>query len=335
MGKHEYICINCMREYSIYKHIDKSKYFQRFIDFCNRNNYIPISTIDDYKNVYTKLKYICPHHGEQFVCIISLHDCTICPKCRYEIYSKKNKKTINDIIQLVKSKNNDILLNPYDYKGANVNNLRIICGTCGKEFVTSLSSIRNNLGKCRYCASKELAQNLKFSQGQVEQMVNSINNNILLNPQDYKNMNSRNLLIKCGNCQDNIFKTSLAEYMYRHRVRCQKCSKILTQGELIIYNFLEKESIQFVNQKRFNDCKDKKVLPFDFYLPDYNTCIEFDGQQHFEPKYGEEKFKITQYHDQIKNKYCEDNNIRLIRIPYWDGHNIEEILTKELNLNCA
>ena len=62
-------------------------------------------------------------------------------------------------------------------------------------------------------------------------------------------------------------------------------------------------------------------LKFDFYLPDYNCCIEYDGKQHFEPiDYfgGKNGFIKTQERDDIKNQYCKNNDIKLIRIPYTD-----------------
>lgn len=66
-------------------------------------------------------------------------------------------------------------------------------------------------------------------------------------------------------------------------------------------------------------------------MPDYNLIVEFDGQMHYyDVGYG--NHEMTVRHDKIKNKYCDDNNIKLLRIPYWNGNNIEEILTKELNL---
>ena len=81
----------------------------------------------------------------------------------------------------------------------------------------------------------------------------------------------------------------------------------------------------------------KKIrpLPFDFYLPDYNTCIEYDGIQHFEVvDYfgGLDGFITTKIRDTIKNEYCKSKNIKLIRIPYWGFDNIENILKKELNI---
>lgn len=73
---------------------------------------------------------------------------------------------------------------------------------------------------------------------------------------------------------------------------------------------------------------------YDFYLPDYNTLIEYDGEQHYMPvnfgKWDDEElqkhFEITQVHDKIKNDYCDKHNINLLRIPYWEKQNIEEII---------
>ena len=62
-----------------------------------------------------------------------------------------------------------------------------------------------------------------------------------------------------------------------------------------------------------------KLLFFDFYLPDYNTLIEYDGRQHYEIAFnqGEEKLILQKKYDKIKNKWCKNNKIILIRIPYF------------------
>ena len=68
-------------------------------------------------------------------------------------------------------------------------------------------------------------------------------------------------------------------------------------------------------------------MPFDFYLPDYNICIEYDGEEHFQPVEffgGEEKFQRRIENDEIKNNYCKNNNIKLIRIPYFDKAVIDD-----------
>lgn len=75
------------------------------------------------------------------------------------------------------------------------------------------------------------------------------------------------------------------------------------------------------------------MLPFDFYLPSYNILIEYDGEHHFQPVKGwggEEKFKLTQKNDEIKNNYCKDNNITLLRLPY--THTENDIKNEILNI---
>jgi hypothetical protein len=98
---------------------------------------------------------------------------------------------------------------------------------------------------------------------------------------------------------------------------CPSCNE--SKGEKAIKEFLEKNNIKFIREKVFSDCRFKYPLPFDFYLPDYNTCIEFNGKQHYEPiKYfgGIDYFKLINERDEIKSKYCNENNIRLIIIKY-------------------
>ena len=110
---------------------------------------------------------------------------------------------------------------------------------------------------------------------------------------------------------------------------CPICSE--SHGERNARKWFEEHKIRYVSQKVFDDCKDKKVLPFDFYLPDYNICIEYQGEQHYRPiEYfgGEEQFKTQYKHDKIKRDYCKNNNIRLLEIPYWE--NVEETLNNFL-----
>lgn len=108
-----------------------------------------------------------------------------------------------------------------------------------------------------------------------------------------------------------------------------------SKGELYIKELLDFFNIEYIPQKRFPDCKCKKTLPFDFYLPKINTCIEYDGRQHFESiKHwgGDKKYKDLQERDKIKTKYCEDNNINLIRIHYKKNKKeIYEIIANLMN----
>ena len=85
----------------------------------------------------------------------------------------------------------------------------------------------------------------------------------------------------------------------------------------------------------FRDCKNKRVLPFDFYIYDYNITIEYQGIQHYSPIEffgGHDALEYVKLNDSIKLNYCKNNNINLILLNYWDFDRIEEILSKELNI---
>lgn len=112
---------------------------------------------------------------------------------------------------------------------------------------------------------------------------------------------------------------------------CPYCRS--SKGEKCIFEFLSKRNINFIRQHSFPGCKSKKLLYFDFYLPSYNICIEYQGEQHYKKFRFEKnntKLKERQQRDQIKRNYCAQNNIKLLEIRY--DENIEEVLTKTLGL---
>lgn len=114
---------------------------------------------------------------------------------------------------------------------------------------------------------------------------------------------------------------------------CRICNE--SKGEREVSKILDMYNIEYIREYRFPDCKDKYRLPFDFYLPKYNLCIEYDGEQHFKPlEYlgGLSELEGVKKRDAIKNAFCNDKNILLIRIPYWQFDNIEDILKENLKL---
>lgn len=110
----------------------------------------------------------------------------------------------------------------------------------------------------------------------------------------------------------------------------QSCGCIKSRGEAKIQQILTNNNIQYIKQKSFPTCINpitNKPFYFDFYLPDYNLLIEYDGEQHFSFKdtgwNNEENFKKTQYRDNLKNQWCLNNNIKLNRIPYSEYNNLD------------
>lgn len=110
------------------------------------------------------------------------------------------------------------------------------------------------------------------------------------------------------------------------------CQQKASQGEYKIMQILINNNILFETQKSFETCRfedTKYVAKFDFYLPEYNVLIEYDGSQHFKENIqnsgwnSKENYDIIKYRDNFKNKWCKDNNIPLIRIPYWHYNDIQ------------
>lgn len=93
--------------------------------------------------------------------------------------------------------------------------------------------------------------------------------------------------------------------------------KSLSIGERAVERYLLNKGWSYISQHSFPNCKNINVLFFDFYVPHLNLSIEFDGKQHFEPVEifgGEESYESQILKDEIKERYCFDRKIRLIRI---------------------
>ena len=93
---------------------------------------------------------------------------------------------------------------------------------------------------------------------------------------------------------------------------------------------MDELGIKSFQEHTFTDCRYKNKLPFDFYLPDYNTVIEYQGEWHYFDFKG--TMEIQKIRDKIKRNYCRENGIKEIEIPYWEFDNIEEIIKENLCL---
>ena len=103
----------------------------------------------------------------------------------------------------------------------------------------------------------------------------------------------------------------------------QSCGCISSKGEETIAAILQQLDINAIAQYSPKDLfspQSNRRLRFDFYIPQYNIIIEYDGIQHF--KVGgwatKEKLEQIQQYDEVKNQYCRKRGIKLIRIPYTD-----------------
>jgi very-short-patch-repair endonuclease len=110
----------------------------------------------------------------------------------------------------------------------------------------------------------------------------------------------------------------------------------VSKGEKRISKYLDDKNIEYIyNQAYFSDLRGTNggLLKPDFIIPSLKIWIEYDGQQHFEPInfsgdkcIADQRFITDKTNDETKDKYAKDNNWTLIRIPYWEFDNIENIL---------
>jgi len=281
------------------------------------------------KFIYDKNSYIdiespciieCPEHGEFKQSPRSHLKSLGCPKCGNDSTSRKLSLTQHEFLDRAHSVHG----NKYSYdKSKYTNNRSTIIITCHKHGDFSQRPNYHLLGNgCPECGGTR-----KLSIEEFIQRSSLIHEN----KYDYSKsdlINSKKkVLIICS--EHGEFMQSPSHHM--KGIGCPVCNE--SKGEKLIAKILKEKSVNFVRQKRFRDCKNKAVLPFDFYLTDYNTCIEFDGEQHFflwrmkDTNKAKEKLKKIQINDSIKTKFCKNREINLLRIKF--DENIENKL-KEL-----
>jgi len=272
----------------------------------------------DYKSNKTKIMIVCKKHGV-FEKIPKLHlKGSGCGKC-----IKRSKYTKEEIIE----KLNAIYGDNYEYTDFEYNSLEdniiLICKKHGEVRKTIKKHLKYGCQKCYFeCIGRNLTNTTEYF---IEKSIE-----IHYNRYDYSLVEYVNNRVKVPIiCKEHgIFEQSPKSHMIGQG--CPKCNR--SRGETLIENFLLKNNINHYTEFIFSDCRMINPLKFDFYLYDFNICIEFDGNQHYaessdDSYYYEENIKIR---DNIKTEYCKNNNIKLIRIKYHSIKNIDSILTKIL-----
>jgi hypothetical protein len=272
----------------------------------------------NYVNTETKVQIVCPVHG--VFSISPKHHISRkqgCPECgKIKIGDTFRSNTL-DFIKKSREEHGD----KYDYSFVdykkNTIPVKIICPIHG-EFEQQPQYHLAGSG-CPECGKESVLQARTYDNDDFIRKSKEIHGE----KYDYSLVNytvsTDSVDIICP--KHGVFSQQAGSHM--RGAGCPSCQE--SKGELFISNILNDFNIKYLRQHKFNDCrgvKGKKYcrrLPFDFYLPDFNTMIEYDGRQHFEPisKFGGlEGFTKLRRNDQIKNQYCFKNNINMIRIPY-------------------
>ena len=195
------------------------------------------------------------------------------------------------------------------------------------------SNIVHSHHYCKYCSYEQMRDDRVLDLEIVKELCNE--RNVIYYGRFTKNHETVIQYI-CDKHSEIVQEMSLTHF----RESCAPCKYCgITSGEYKIANFLSSHNISYIKEKTFDGLvsDSNKKLRFDFYLPEYNIIIEYDGRQHFESvkfwngQNAEQCLIKNQYHDKLKNNYCKNNNIKLIRIPYTKFNHIDEILASELS----
>lgn len=292
-------------------------------DFCIKHGYQLLTKQEEIIDGRSKIKFICPLHGEHEIGLGSIklgHKCLRCSSL--ESVTKRSKKTLHSRIEKrytklieVANQKGYTIITPKEDIIKNTTYIEYKCSNPNHQIHTTMAYNFIEGRGCPECYLEDLKVKYRLSKKEVVERIEKYGGK-LLNPDDYINANTKNLKIICKKC-GNPFVTSYSSFVYYEGQVCPKCSSSESRGEYTVRMFLESKNIGFIQEKWFPDCRDINPLPFDFYLPDYNACIEFDGSQHH---YDKQTFsggiEYVRKHDKIKNEYCQDKGIRLLRIPY-------------------
>ena len=119
---------------------------------------------------------------------------------------------------------------------------------------------------------------------------------------------------------------------YLRKGETKSCGCINSFNESKICQMLDNMNIKYVQQKRFKDLSSTgracDELMFDIAVYNGTTLlylIEYDGIQHFEEGHFHNSYEATHHNDLIKNKYCFEHKIPLIRIPYHADYNLNDL----------
>ena len=284
----------------------------------------------EYKNNKTKICIVCPEHGVFWQSPSKHLSGQGCPKCKGSKISESLTSNTEEFIQ----KARQLYGNRYDYSKVEYKNnftkVCIICPKHGSFLITPKHHLRGE--GCPHCGKELSAYKQRLSKEEFIQKANQVHSN-KYNYSKIEFTNTHSII--------NIMCPKHGEFVQRadhhlYGCGCPLCNS--SQGERKIREILNTYNIAFEEQKRFETCKHKYTLAFDFYLPNYNLCIEYQGEQHFKPaRFGtkeEEKEKLLerQTRDEIKRAWClKEENPGLLEINY--NENIEEKLLKELKLD--
>lgn len=298
-------------------------------ELCEKHNVEYVGVITKEKKSGKKERYIqfiCPLH-ERF----GVQEKTVYDFKRFKHVCKYcNHTNLKDVFQEEVSKANPSVKVLSEYTKW-FNKVECECLKCGNIWHARPSVILYG-GGCPKCGREKANKSEMLNFEDVKQRIENANNNIEVIG-EYHGYHS---YIKCRCKIDGTIWESPVSHLIAKNSSCPTCNT--SKGELKLIEILKNLGYNVETQYIFDDCKYIKPLKYDAYVSEINTAFEYQGEQHYFPvnfsgkgdEWAKEQFEINQTRDNIKRKYCEDNNIPLIEIPYWEFDNMEYFLLSKI-----
>ena len=213
----------------------------------------------------------------------------------------------------------------YDYIDSYIENKHLMVTlkhSCGRKYSIEYNQFISGKN-CSACAGGVRKDNATFNK-EVQKLGNG--DYVLLSEYNDSHSHVKMLHKVCGK------EYTVSPTAFLGGVRCPFCAE--SKGESLITTILNSMNVNFEKQKKFDNCKYKDKLPFDFYLAKYNLLLEYDGIQHYEsvPFFGGDRmFWVCKLRDKIKDNYAIKNNIELVRIPYtFSDNQVKNVIKQSL-----
>ena len=224
-------------------------------------------------------------------------------------------------------------LNPWEITKNSMSNIFIKCQK--KDYHNDNGGYEIRAGaftdgnRCGYCKGSKIHKNDSIWSTHKELLNYWDFDKNELSPDKISHGSNKYIWLKCNKC-NNKWSSKLYSLVNREEV-CPRCAK--TKGESSVAKWLDKNNVNYIyDEPYFQDLLSDKGNPLrpDFILPEHKIWIEYDGEFHYDPIYDDDKYKRLKIHDKRKDEYAKKHGWKMIRIPYWEFDNIEDILEKEL-----
>ena len=287
-----------------------------------------IELLEPYEKMSKRIKCRCKKHD--YISTKSIQEILMGRGCKYcgaEKLSEQHFLSNDEVQRRVSERHPHIQLIYYD--GINSKESLWLCTKHNKKFKKVLSTmLRTAESGCDECYKERMRRDFAFTTEEFIIRLKQAHPDLELIGEYINSTTPIRIYCSTHDCE---FQTTPVDIL--NRVSC--CPKSFkTYKEEVMCSLIESWGYSIDRQHSFDSCRDVNLLKFDCYLMDFNTVIEYDGENHYFPvKYGAQswedavkKHEYTKKHDEIKNNFCIENNVNIIRVPYFEFENMDSFL---------